>query len=88
MKVYKCKYFNYQYDDLGSYHYCESNKIKSGFCINPTGTFFAQQFCPCFQRGDELEYNPTDDELKNSKQAIEKAYYEKERICPYCGGRV
>ena len=51
-KVYECKHYEFDYDDLGKYNWCHNDSISSYECIVPCRGFYSQQFCPGFKKGN------------------------------------
>lgn len=51
-KVYKCAYYEYEYDDLGKYCWCHNGKMPRNECNVVGKGFYCQQFCPGYKKGN------------------------------------
>ena len=51
VQVYECEHYEYDYDDLGKYHWCHNQHIPSRECTVGTG-IYCQKFCPGYKKGN------------------------------------
>lgn len=50
-KVYECIHYEYDYDDLGKYHWCHNRNIPGHECNVGRG-IYCQKFCPGYKKGN------------------------------------
>ena len=50
-KVYECIHYEFDYDDLGKYHWCHNRNIPGHECNVGRG-IYCQKFCPGYKKGN------------------------------------
>ena len=71
--VYKCAYWEDEYDDLGKYYWCRNTDIPSHECNVPGRGFYCQQFCPGYKKGACLgKWEISDWEKQEAEEYKEK----------------
>ena len=49
-RVYECAHYEFDYDDLGKWHWCHNRDIPCQEC-NVGRSFYCQKFCPGYKKG-------------------------------------
>lgn len=49
-RVYECAHYEFDYDDLGKWHWCHNRDIPCQECNVGRG-FYCQKFCPGYKKG-------------------------------------
>lgn len=88
-RFYDCANHEFEYDDLGKFHWCHARIFGESECI--CGQVWSMQYCPCYKKGklrgtfevskfDEEEAENFKKEIakrKNEIEATERAEYER-----------